>query len=226
MAPKTILVFDVNETLLDIGTLEPLFQRLFGSGTMMREWFAQMILYSQALTLSEIYTPFGEIGVGALKMTGTIHGVEIGEADVAELKERMGSIPAHPDSEPALERLREAGFRMVTLTNSASSPSPTPLEAAGLAHFFERQFHVEAVKRYKPAPETYRHVAEELGVEVADLCLVACHLWDTLGCQAAGGKGAFVVRPYNAMLPADAVPVPDFTAPTLTELADRIVAAG
>ncbi len=47
-----ILVFDVNETRLDIATLEPLFQRLFGSGAVMREWFAQLVLYSQTMTLA------------------------------------------------------------------------------------------------------------------------------------------------------------------------------
>jgi 2-haloacid dehalogenase len=54
----SIIVFDVNETLLDIETLEPLFQRLFGAGDVMREWFAQMILYSEAITLAGAYTPF------------------------------------------------------------------------------------------------------------------------------------------------------------------------
>lgn len=224
MTTRPILVFDVNETLLDIETLSPLFARLFGRADMMREWFAQLILYSQTLTLSGIYTPFGEIGVGALHMTGRIHGVAIGDADVAEMKALMGSIPAHPDSEPGLIRLRDAGFRMVTLTNSPANPAGTPLDKAGLSPFFERQFHVEAVGRYKPAPETYRHVADALGVETADLCLVASHLWDTIGAQAVGAKGAFLIRPYNAMLPADAVPVPDYEAETLTALADQLIA--
>ena len=84
---------------------------------------------------------------------------------------------------------------------------------------------MEAVSRYKPAPETYHHVARELGVQPTDLCLVAAHLWDTIGAQAVGAKGAFITRPYNAMLPADAVPVPDYQADTLTELADMLIAA-
>lgn len=50
-AAKPIIVFDVNETLLEIDVLEPLFRRLFGSGHAMREWFAQLILCSEAPTL-------------------------------------------------------------------------------------------------------------------------------------------------------------------------------
>lgn len=221
--PVSIIVFDVNETLLDITTLEPLFERLFGDPSVLREWFAQLILYSQTMTLSGLYTPFGQLGVGSLRMLATIHGVTVADGDFDELKTRMNTMPAHPDVVPALTRLRDAGFRLVTLTNSASASSPSPLERAGISGFFERAFSVEAVKKFKPAPETYQLVVDALGVEASRLCLVACHLWDTVGAQAAGYRGALVTRPHNAVLPAADVPVPDLVASELTDLADQIV---
>lgn len=219
----SIIVFDVNETLLDIDTLAPLFARLFGDDKILREWFAQLVLYSQTMTLSGLYTPFGELGVGALQMTADIHQVTLTDHDINEFKQRMADMPAHPDAIPALTKLRTAGFRLVTLTNSASSASDTPLEKAGLNEFFEQSFSVETVEKFKPAPETYQMVAKELSVEMSDLCLVACHLWDTIGAQAAGCQGAFVTRPYNAMLPASNVPTPDFMAADLVTLAEQII---
>jgi len=218
-----IIVFDVNETLLDINTLEPLFARLFGDKHMLREWFAQLVLYSQTMTLSGLYTPFGELGVGALQMTADIHEITLTDDDINELKERMSKMPAHPDAIPALTKLRDAGFRLVTLTNSAPSAAPTPLERAGLSEFFEQSFSVEQVAKFKPAPETYQMVADELAVEMSGLCLVACHLWDTIGAQAAGCQGAFLKRPYNAMLPASNVPTPDFMALDLVTLAEQMI---
>ena len=219
----SIIVFDVNETLLDITTIEPLFDRVFGDRLVLREWFAQLILYSQTMTLSGLYTPFGKLAAGTLRMVGSIHGVSISDGDIEELGKRMSTMPAHPDAIPALIKLRDAGFRLVTLSNSASAASPTPLERAGLSEFFERSFSVEAVRKFKPAPETYRLVAKEMGVEMSELCLVACHLWDTIGAQAAGCRGALITRPYNAMLPAAEVLGPDLTASELTDLADQIV---
>jgi 2-haloacid dehalogenase len=219
----SIIVFDVNETLLDITTLEPLFHRVFGDRQVLREWFSALVLYSQTMTLSGLYTPFGELGVGALRMTADIHQVGIEDDDIAELKERMGTMPAHPDAIPALTRLRDAGFRLVTLTNSASGASPTPLEKAGLSHFFERTFSIEETGKFKPAPETYHLVAKALSVETSDLCLVACHLWDTIGAQAAGCRGAFLTRPHNAILTAPGVPLPDLVAAELTALVDQII---
>ncbi len=220
---QPILVFDVNETLLDITTLTPLFTRVFGDADRLREWFAQLILYSQTMTLAGLYTPFGELGVGALRMLGTIHSVDISDEDVNELQTRMGTIPAHPDVVPGLKRLRSAGFRLVTLTNSASATAPSPLERAGLGSFFERTFSVESVQKFKPAAETYQFVAREMGVKTSGLCLVACHLWDTIGAQAAGCHGAFIMRPDNALLPVAAAPEPDFVALDLTQLCDQIV---
>ncbi len=222
--PVSIIVFDVNETLLDITTLNPLFERIFGNAEVLREWFAQLILYSQTMTIAGLYTPFGELGAGTLHMLGSIHGKPITDSDIGELKDRMGSMPAHADVIPALGLLRDAGFRLVTLTNSASAASPTPLERAGLGEFFERSFSIEATRKFKPAPQTYQLVATELGVETSELCLLACHLWDTAGAQACGYKGALVTRPHNALLPVAQMPVPDLSSPSLTDLAEQIIA--
>lgn len=222
----SIIVFDVNETLLDITSLEPFFERVFGDRTIMREWFAQLVLYSQTMTLSGLYTPFGELGVGALKMVATIHQVTLTDSDIAELKECLSNMPAHPDVIPALTRLRDAGFRLVTLTNSPSSASPTPLEKAGLDHYFDHTFSIETVSKFKPALEIYNMVAKELSVDTSDLCLVACHLWDIIGAQAAGCRGAFLTRPHNAILSAPNVPVPDLDAPDMISLVDKIILNG
>jgi 2-haloacid dehalogenase len=50
MAALPLIVFDVNETLLDLQTMEPVFERIFGEKSFMRLWFANFIMYSAALT--------------------------------------------------------------------------------------------------------------------------------------------------------------------------------
>lgn len=218
-----MLVFDVNETLLDLTTLEPLFERLFGDGAVMRQWFAELILYAEAVSLSEIYAPFSALAQGCLRMVGAIRGVEVSEADLGELARLIGAMPAHPDVAPALEQLRDAGFRMVTLTNSAAGASPSPLERASLDAIFERSFTVEATRRFKPARATYDHVVAELDVVPSDLCLVACHAWDTIGAQAAGWRGALLLREGNAPLSVPGIPQPDLVALDLGALADELI---
>ena len=220
--PK-VLVFDVNETLLDIDTLEPLFSRVFGDKRVLREWFAQLVLYSQAITLAGIYVTFSQIAAGALRMLGEIHNVATSDADIEELKSRMRNLPAHSEVPVALQYLREANFRLVTLTNSAPDRQANPLERTGLDRYFERLFSAHSFRKFKPAPETYQGVAEALGVEPTAMCMIAAHTWDTLGAQATGCTAALVTRPGNAALPVQGVHQPDIVAANLALVADEII---
>ena len=221
--PLSTIVFDVNETLLDITTLEPFFDRVFGNATVLREWFAELILYSQTVTLSGLYVPFGDLAGGVLRMVGKNKQIAVQDTDVSELKSLIGSMPAYGDVVPALIRLRDAGFTLVTLTNSAPSPAPTPLEKAGIAALFDDHFSVAEAGNFKPHPSTYQMVADRLGVDISSLCMVACHIWDTIGAQSAGCQGAFIARPHNNVLYIPGVPRPDFTSDDLSDLADQII---
>ena len=42
-AEPSVLVFDVNETLLDFESMAPLFQRVFGDRRVLREWLGPLI---------------------------------------------------------------------------------------------------------------------------------------------------------------------------------------
>ena len=219
----SICVFDVNETLLDIEFLAPLFQRLFGDGKVMREWFAQLVLYSEAITLSGPYTTFFSLGQGVLQMLGSIYGVSIEPADIEELRTRLLTMPAHPDVPSGLKQLKDAGFRLITLTNSPPDPQTNPLKHAGLDGWFEKSFSVDRVRRFKPAPQVYHMVAEELDVPPAAMCMVAAHVWDTIGAQSIGCSGALITRPGNAPLPVHGLPPPQVVAPDLPGVATQII---
>ena len=134
----SICVFDVNETLLDIESIAPLFQRLFGDRKVLREWFGQLVLYSNAITLSGPYTTFFALGQGVLKMLGSIHDVSVQQADIEELRMRMLTMPAHSDVPAGLKQLKDAGFRLVTLTNSPPDSQTSPLKHAGIDGWFEK----------------------------------------------------------------------------------------
>ena len=92
-------------------------------------------------------------------MLGHIHNVPISEADVAELGKSLAMLPPHSDVPDSLLKLKSAGYRLVTLTDSPARTGRGPLQAAGLADAFEQEFSAEAVRRYKPARETYQMVA-------------------------------------------------------------------
>jgi len=47
-------VFDVNETLFYLETIRPTFDRIFDDPATVRLWFANLITYSEALTLANV----------------------------------------------------------------------------------------------------------------------------------------------------------------------------
>jgi 2-haloacid dehalogenase len=225
MTPQslTVLVFDVNETLLDITALEPVFAHVFGDPRALREWFGQLVTYSMTLTLSDVYTDYFSLGEAVLRMLGDIHGVRITDDDLQTLRAGFSTMPAHPDVAAGLGQLRDKGYRLVTLTNSPPSRGgETPLQRAGLGHFFEQEFSVDAARVYKPAPKLYRDVANQLGVAPSACMMVAAHTWDTIGAQAAGFSGALIRRAGNAPLPAPGTPQPTVVASDLVDLARRL----
>jgi 2-haloacid dehalogenase len=217
-----LIVFDVNETLLDLTTMEPTFERIFGDKDGMRLWFANLVMYSLALSVSGSYVPFTDIGSAVMKMQADTQGIGISDADRHELKEKFSTMPPYPEVPAALRKLRDAGFRLFTLTNNLVDVQARQLAHGGIADLFERCFSVDSVKRYKPSPETYAHVEKELGVGPSQLCMIACHTWDTLGAVAAGWEAALIKRAGNDVLGVG--PQPQIVGNDLNDVADQLIA--
>ncbi len=96
------------------------------------------------------------------------------------------------------------------------------LKHAGIADFFECRFSADGVKHHKPSPQAYAYVERELGVQPSQLCLIACHTWDTLGAVAAGWKAALIKRPGNDVLGVG--PQPQIIGANLDDVADQLIA--
>jgi 2-haloacid dehalogenase len=133
----------------------------------------------------------------------------------------MRALPAHPEVPGAIRRLRKEGFRTCALTNSTGAVAEAQLAHAGLDDLLDPVLSVDAVGRFKPAPEAYRMASERLGVEPAALRLVAAHDWDAIGAIRAGWAAAFVARPGQTWAPL--TEPPDVVGRDLDEVVDRIL---
>ena len=222
MAARPLIVFDVNETLLDLQTMEPVFERIFGERQAMRLWFANFIMYSAALTVAGCYVPFTDIGAAVMKMLADTRGIKIGDADKKELTERFSTMPPHPEVPDALRKLRGAGFRLFTLTDNLLEVQTRQLEHGGIADLFERRFSADGAKHHKPSRQAYGYVERELGVEPSHLFMIACHTWDTLGAVAAGWGAALIKRVGNDVLGVG--PQPQIIGNDLNDVADQLIA--
>ena len=221
MATLPLIVFDVNETLLDLETMDPIFARIFADKSAMRLWFANLIMYSAALTVAGCYVPFTDIGAAVMKMLADTRGIKVNEADKKELTDKFSTMPPHPEVPGALRRLRDAGFRLFTLTDNLLEVQTRQLTHGGIVDLFERRFSADGVKHHKPSRQAYAHVEKELGVEPSQLFLIACHTWDTLGAVAAGWGAALIKRTGNDLLAVG--PQPQFVGNDLNDVADQMI---
>lgn len=214
-APRA-LVFDVNETLLDLGELDPWFDGVLGPGAR-GEWFSLAIHTALVTTVTGSYENFADIGAACFASVAARRNRPAGPEALDHLRGAMAALRPHPDVAPALTALREHGYRLAALTNNPLAMVRAQLGGAGLTPLFDALLSADEVRRLKPAPEPYRYAASRLGVEPGEMMLVAAHGWDCAGALAAGVRAAFVARPGRQELPAG--PRPDLVVPGMAELA-------
>ena len=216
-----VLVFDVNQTLLDLDALRPQFARVFGDGKAFDDWFSLLLQYSLVVTVANEYSDFGTVGGAVLEMLASTKKVRLSAEDKTRILQGVLRLPPHPDVPENLKRLQAAGFRMVTLTNSSSTAVKVQLQNAGLTQYFDESISVDSVRRFKPDLEVYRSAAAHLKVKPTELRLIAAHAWDVFGAMKAGWQAAFVARNGIALFPLG--PKPDIIGADMKAVADALL---
>ena len=217
-----IILFDVNETLLDLSGLRPQFGRIFGDEAVMTSWFSQLLQSALVATVTGTYRDFGELALEGLELIAERKNILLSQRDKDAVFDTMRSLPPHADVKPGLERLRAAGFRLAALTNSPYRVLGQQLSNAGIAEFFEQALSVDEVQLFKPHAKVYEMAAQKLGVSVSEIRMVAAHNWDTTGAIRAGAQAAFLARPGAVLGKLDETP--SITGSTLSELVEQILA--
>jgi len=223
VAPPLVAVFDVNETLSDLGALRRRCRSVGAPPGLLDLWFAGVLRDGIALSAVGSFATFTEIGRCLLvEMLRHESGVEADPGEAADqVLAAFANLDVHPDVPDGVRRLHEAGVRLVTLTNGSARLTELLLERAGLRELFDLVLDVEAVRRWKPAPEPYRYAVEKAGVRPDQAAMIAVHPWDVDGARRAGLTGAYLSRGGHRY-PAYLEP-PRVRAGTLPELAGRLL---
>lgn len=195
MAAPSLIVFDVNETLLSLDPIRENLEGIFGSDPPIGEWFARLLHGSLIANTLDQYRSFGDIAAEALINLAARRGLLLRAEDALEALSPMSELPPHPDVLPGLERLAAGGKRMVALTNGSTSLANAQVKNAGLDGLLEAVLSVDQVKKFKPDPAPYQATAETMGVQMDEMVLVAAHDWDCAGAMSAGAQAVFVKRP-------------------------------
>ncbi|WP_347157313.1 haloacid dehalogenase type II [Pontibacter chitinilyticus] len=215
------LVFDVNETLLDLSEMQEAVNSAYGNELAFKLWFSHLLEYALVENSTNSYHNFSAVGKAAMQMITAVTGKDVPEATQKELLQMIKETKPHPDVAEGLQKLQDAGFLMATLTNSPGKSSFPHLEQVKLKQYFKQMLSVDSVEKFKPAGSTYQFAAQQLDVPLTNLMLVAAHGWDIAGALRAGARAAFIERPGKVLYPL--APTPEIKAPTILELAEKLI---
>ena len=221
MTTPSVVAFDVIETTFSLESLGP---KLAGAGLsadLLPVWFARTLRDGFALAATNTYAPFSRVAGGVLEDLAREHGQDLSTDQVREVLTGFGTLSPHEDARAAFQALKDAGIRIITLSNGAAATTRTLLQNAGLDHFIEQVLSIDDVRAFKPRAEVYHHAASAAGVDPGSMALVATHAWDVHGAKAAGLVTGFVAR--GQVFPATML-APDVQGESLSAVVSGLLA--
>lgn len=203
------LFFDLNETLLDIQTLQTIFEDSFDHPGALPQWFTKMLFMSNTLGIVGEYKGFDTLAEEALDQVFMENRKLASATTKDHILSQFRELPPHDDVIPALEWVKTKELRCVAISNSTQEMMHEQLQNAGLTDYFDNIYSVDAVQPAKPFPEIYQHAANKEGCTPEQIAMIASHDWDILGAKQAGFRTGYIFRkqmPLNPLYPtADAV---------------------
>jgi 2-haloacid dehalogenase len=215
------ILFDINETVLDLTTLQPKFIAVFGSESTSATWFSSLLHSSTVCALTGIKTDFASLAGAMLDNLSARLGKSLSDSERDEILGGFAHLPAHKDVKPALQRLRDANYHTVAFSNSSLNLIEQQIENAGLTNYYDSIVSVERSGTFKPDPRAYQYVAQHLGRSIGNLRLIATHDWDTHGALSAGMMAGYVDRsgaPYHPLYRR-----PNVYAKNLEKVVDQVL---
>jgi 2-haloacid dehalogenase len=184
-----VVAFDVNETLLDLAPVRAALVEAGEPDTVLPTVFARTLLTGFAAVAVGSWCRFRDAFDAALAQVS-----ELSADQRAVVADAFGELAPHPDVEPVLRRLTEAGVRVVTLSHGSPGVAEAGLTRGGISPLVERSLTSESIRAWKPSREVYLWAAGVCDVAPDRLALVAAHGWDVQGAQRAGLTGAWFPR--------------------------------
>lgn len=190
------IVFDAYGTLFDVYSIGALAEKLFPKhGTALAElWRAKQIEYSQLRTLCATYKPFWEVTQDALIFSCKKLKLELSFDAQNALMGQYAKLQPFPENLPVLQQLKDMGLKLAILSNGNPQMLDAVVKAAGMQGVFNHILSVDAVKKFKTAPEAYQMAPDVFGLSACNILFVSSNCWDACGAAWFGYTTFWVNR--------------------------------
>ncbi|MDA7458718.1 haloacid dehalogenase type II [Planktomarina temperata] len=190
------IAFDAYGTLFDVYSVSSLAEELFpGKGAQLSTiWRDKQIEYTRLRTLCDKYADFWQVTGDALDYACATLGLEPTPSSRGRLMGQYAEHSAFPENAEQLLRLKDAGINLSILSNGTPWMLDQAVKASGLEGYFEHILSVDAVKRFKTAPEAYQMGPDALGCHTKEILFVSSNCWDICGATWFGYRTIWLNR--------------------------------
>jgi len=220
--PIQAIIFDAYGTLFDVYSIGALAERLFpGRGDALAAlWRDKQIEYTRLRTMCSMYKPFWEVTQDALVFSCNKLDLDLTFDAQNTLMGQYAKLPPFPENLGVLRRLQAMELKLAILSNGNPQMLDAVVKAAGMQNIFNHILSVDAVKKFKTAPEAYQLGPDMFGLSAKNILFVSSNCWDA--CAATWfGYTTFWVNRANAPLEELGVK-PDATGPDMAGLLEFI----
>ncbi|QZY86579.1 haloacid dehalogenase type II [Exiguobacterium acetylicum] len=188
------LVFDVYGTLFDVHSVKEQAEALYPDHgeAISKRWREKQLEYSFLRQLNGQYVPFSQVTQDALRYTLLELKLHVTEEQITTLMETYLTLDVYPEVSSVLETM--ADKRLVVFSNGSHDMLDPLIEQSGLADRFEHLVSVDDIKQYKPAPASYMHSLNTLGLKREEILFMSSNGWDITGAKSFGFKTAWINR--------------------------------
>jgi len=204
MKPSRAVLFDAYGTLFDVYSVGLLAEQLFpGQGPALSVlWRDKQIEYTRLVTTSSHgahYQPFWSLTRAALvyaikRLVGPGASPGAFDARVDRLMNQYRSLGAFPEVREVLQALKTRGIPTGILSNGDPAMLQLAVKSAGLDGLLDHVLSVDAIRKYKTAPEAYALGEHATGLAAHQIVFASCNAWDALAATWYGYQTLWVNR--------------------------------
>ena len=223
---RGVIALDVYGTVIDTAGIAVQLGKTFGARAQAAAqlWREKQLEYTFRRALMRQYVDFDACTAQALSFVSAQLGAPLEKDDQRALLESYLHLPTFRDVRSGLDRLRDAGHKLVALTNGVERSVRRLLQHAGIDGYFEAVLSADQISTFKPDPAVYALLEQVTDVYPSGTWLVSGNPFDLIGAKACGVKVAWLRRdPAKIFDPWEFTP--DLTVQTLDELSGKLQTA-
>jgi len=183
------VIFDPNSILPAVEEVVP------GRGLeFTRAWRSKQFEYGFLRAITKQHADFFHVTGDALDFTAAAMHVRLDEKSRTRLLNAYLTLEPWPDTRAALQQLRAAGVRIITIANFSPLMLRANADHAGITSQFDQLLSTARNGTYKPSAEAYALGMQELGLKKEEIVFAAFGGWDAYGAKTFGYPTYWVNR--------------------------------